>query len=164
MTWIPPLQWIDALSLFCVWCYDDPSILFEPPNVDQKDHECAGERERRLGLKGGAVRRRSGTMTTAPIGYSRVLPGTERPGHGSIHRSLHSARNPIPSDPSNREDPFVGLAQPEAESSFHSFQRSCQQHHDLPCLGHRPIVNGEAQAYAWFTYGQVRFFGCGGSK
>uniref|UniRef100_K3WUV8 AMP-dependent synthetase/ligase domain-containing protein n=1 Tax=Globisporangium ultimum (strain ATCC 200006 / CBS 805.95 / DAOM BR144) TaxID=431595 RepID=K3WUV8_GLOUD len=94
-------------------------------------------------------------MTTAPIGCSRVLPGTERPGHGAIHRSIHSARNPIPPDPANPENPFVGLAMPEVESLFHSFQVTCQQHADLPCLGTRPIVNGEAQAYVWVTYAQV---------
>ncbi|KAF1334298.1 Long-chain-fatty-acid-coa ligase, partial [Globisporangium splendens] len=94
-------------------------------------------------------------MTTAPIGYSRILPGTERPGHGAIHRSIYSPRNPIPPDPANPENPFVGLAMPEAESSFHSFQVTCQQHADLPCFGTRPIVNGEAQAYVWVTYAQV---------
>lgn len=98
-------------------------------------------------------------MATAPIGFSRVLPGTESSGHGPVHRAMHAARNPIPPDPNNPDNPFVGLALPEAENSFRNFQRSCEQFKSLPCLGYRPIVDGEAQDYIWFTYEQVRWLG-----
>lgn len=95
-------------------------------------------------------------MATAPIGFSRVLQGTERPGHGPVHRAMHEAWNPIPADPENPSKLFVGLTLPEAESSFHNFQNSAQEFKDFPCLGYRPIVDGEAQDYVWFTYKHVR--------
>lgn len=98
-------------------------------------------------------------MATAPVGFSRVLPGTERPGHGPVHRSMHQTRHPIPPNSENPDNPFVGLTLPEAESSFHNFQSSCEKFKSFPCLGYRSIVDGEAQEYSWFTYEQVRWLG-----
>ncbi|GAB9469090.1 Long-chain-fatty-acid-coa ligase [Globisporangium polare] len=94
-------------------------------------------------------------MATAPVGFSRVLPGTERPGHGPVHRSMHQTRHPIPPNSENPDNPFVGLTLPEAESSFHNFQSSCEKFKSFPCLGYRSIVDGEAQEYSWFTYEQI---------
>lgn len=94
-------------------------------------------------------------MATAPLAFSRVVPGTEREGHGSVHRSLFPAKNPVLEDPSNPDNPLVGLTQPLCESSFHNFQTASETFRDLPCLGRRPIENGDAQNYVWLTYGEV---------
>ncbi|TYZ59853.1 hypothetical protein PybrP1_005795 [[Pythium] brassicae (nom. inval.)] len=146
-------------------------LLRQQARLPPRDGAGAGEgafrqvlrpRARRvLAREGGRGRLRrvhgglADVMTTAPLAFSRVLPGAEREGHGPVHRSLCPTRVPIPEDPSNPADPLAGLTQALCESSFHNFNAASEQFKDLPCLGRRPIENGEAKDYVWLTYGEV---------
>ncbi|TMW62913.1 hypothetical protein Poli38472_005531 [Pythium oligandrum] len=85
------------------------------------------------------------------VGYSTTLPGTERPGHGAIHRSVIPSQNPI----TDTVNPFCGLAKPHCESVYHNFLQSTKEFADHPCLGVQPIVAGEARPFEWLTYDQV---------
>lgn len=93
---------------------------------------------------------------TAPLGFAKVLHGTERPDHGPIYRSILEPQLPVPPDADNPENPLVGLTQPLAKSIHHAFQQCVAEFADMPCFGWRPIVDGEAQAFEWLTYSQVR--------
>ncbi|KAL4157966.1 hypothetical protein PRNP1_003747 [Phytophthora ramorum] len=90
-----------------------------------------------------------------PLGYSKVLLGTETAITGPIYRSLAAPRDAVLQDPANPDDPFVGLTRPEAPSLYHSFVRTAQAKGSLPCLGVQPIVDDVAQPFEWLTYEQV---------
>ncbi|RLN82902.1 hypothetical protein BBJ28_00000866 [Nothophytophthora sp. Chile5] len=90
-----------------------------------------------------------------PLGYSKVLPGTETATTGPIHRSLDTARDAILQDPADPDSPFVGLTRPEAPSIYHNFERSVLAYGPLPCFGVQPMVDGKAQPFTWLTYEQV---------
>ncbi|ETI45168.1 hypothetical protein F443_10149 [Phytophthora nicotianae P1569] len=90
-----------------------------------------------------------------PLGYSKVLLGTETATTGPIHRSLAAPRDAVLQDPPNPDDPYVGLTRPEEPSLYHSFIRTVQSKGSLPCLGIQPFVNGVAHPYTWLTYEQV---------
>jgi long-chain acyl-CoA synthetase len=91
----------------------------------------------------------------AAVAYSAVLAGTERPGHGAIHRATMASANPIVPDPTNPHNPYVGLTRPHAESIYHSFQQAARTFHNQPCLGVQPIIAGEPRDFEWLTYEQV---------
>jgi long-chain acyl-CoA synthetase len=91
----------------------------------------------------------------APLGFSKVLLGTETETTGPIYRSLAPPRDAVLQDPANPDDPFVGLTRPDAPSLYHNFIRTAQTKASLPCLGVQPMVDGVAQPYAWVTYEQV---------
>ncbi|OWZ23793.1 Long-chain-fatty-acid-CoA ligase [Phytophthora megakarya] len=90
-----------------------------------------------------------------PLGYSKVLLGTETASTGPIYRSIAPPRDAALQNPANPDDPFVGLTRPEAPSLYHSFIRTVQTNGSLPCLGIQPIIDGVAQPYTWITYEQV---------
>ncbi|KAG1704307.1 hypothetical protein DVH05_006315 [Phytophthora capsici] len=90
-----------------------------------------------------------------PLGYSKVLLGTETVSTGPIYRSLAAPRSAVLQDPANPDDPHVGLTRPDAPSLYHSFFRTVQTNGSLPCLGVRPLVEGVAQPFTWFTYEQI---------
>lgn len=93
---------------------------------------------------------------TAPLGFAKVLHGTEKPGHGPIYRSILEPKLVVPPDTDNPGNHLVGLTLPQADTIHHAFQQSVLDFAELPCFGWRPIVNGEAQAFEWLTYSQVR--------
>ncbi|KAF4042744.1 AMP-binding enzyme [Phytophthora infestans] len=90
-----------------------------------------------------------------PLGYSKVLLGTETAATGPIYRSLADARDPVLQDPANPDDPFVGLTRPEGPSLYHNFIRTAQTNGSLPCMGVQPLVDGAVQPFTWLTYEQV---------
>ncbi|EGZ17148.1 hypothetical protein PHYSODRAFT_314611 [Phytophthora sojae] len=90
-----------------------------------------------------------------PLGYSKVLQGTETDAAGPIYRSLAQPRDAILQDPANPDDPFVGLTRPEAPSLYHNFIRTAESYPALQCLGVQPLVDGVAQPFTWLTYEQV---------
>ncbi|KAG7388802.1 hypothetical protein PHYPSEUDO_011821 [Phytophthora pseudosyringae] len=90
-----------------------------------------------------------------PLGYSKVLLGTETATTGPIYRSLAAPLDAVLQDPANPDDPFVGLTRPEVPSLYHSFIRTVQTKGSLPCLGVQPLVDNVAQPFAWLTYDQV---------
>ncbi|GMF09176.1 unnamed protein product [Phytophthora lilii] len=90
-----------------------------------------------------------------PLGYSKVLVGTETATTGPIYRSLTPAQDAVLQDPANPDDPFLGLTRPEAPSLYHNLILTVQKDPALPCLGIQPIVDGVVQPFEWLTYEQV---------
>mmetsp|Transcript_33009 Transcript_33009/g.43448 ORF Transcript_33009/g.43448 Transcript_33009/m.43448 type:complete len:776 (-) Transcript_33009:356-2683(-) len=87
--------------------------------------------------------------------FSVTVPGTEKQGHGPIHRSVNAPQGIVPLIP----------GQPETTTLFHNFQHSVKNYNRMPCLGFRPIVDGKAGPYQWYNYAKVdemaRSFGSG---